>query len=149
MMLGSKTHDLGLVGQLDPTLATQRGLPGGDDVYVAELDLRTLSLQAQKGFRAAPIPRHPSITRDLSIEIDDTLPAAEVRDTIRQAAGQTLLSIREVARYQGAGVAAGAVSLSVRLTFRATGHTLTDAEVRTSTDRVVSALEHTHHAKLR
>ena len=149
MMLGSETHDLGLVGQLDPTLATRRGLPGKDDVYVAELDLRTLSLEVHKGFRAAPIPRHPSVTRDLSIEIDDALPAAQVRDTIRQAAGQTLISIREVARYRGASVAAGAVSLSVRLTFRAPEHTLTDAEVRTSTDRVVSALERAYHAKLR
>ena len=149
MMLGAKTHDLGLVGQLDPTLANRRGLPGGDDVYVAELDLRTLSLETYKKFRAAPIPRHPSVTRDLSIEIDDTLPAAQVRDTIRQAAGQTLVSIKEVARYQGAGVAAGAVSRSVRLTFRAPGHTLTDAEVRTSTDRIVSALERTYQAKLR
>ncbi len=149
MMLGSKTHALGLVGQLDPTLATRRGLPGGDDVYVAEIDLRTLSLEVHKGFRAAPIPRHPSVTRDLSIEIDDALPAAQVRDTIRQAAGQSLISIREVARYQGAGVSAGAVSLSVRLTFRATEHTLTDVEVRTSTDRVVSALERAYHAKLR
>tara|TARA_B100001179_G_scaffold187317_1_gene143397 strand:+ start:79 stop:435 length:357 start_codon:yes stop_codon:yes gene_type:complete len=118
-------------------------------VYVAELDLRTLSLEVHKGFRAAPIPRHPSVTRDLSIEIDDALPAAQVRDTIRQAAGQTLISIREVARYRGASVAAGAVSLSVRLTFRAPEHTLTDAEVRTSTDRVVSALERAYHAKLR
>ncbi len=61
----------------------------------------------------------------------------------------TRVSVREVDRYQGSDVATGAVSLSVRLTFRASDRTLTDAEVQTATDRVVSALEQAHSAKLR
>ena len=38
-------------------------------------------------------------------------------------------------RYQGKGVADGAVSLSVRLTFQAPDRTLTDADVQQSVDR--------------
>ena len=146
---GGGTTDLGLAGQLDPALARRRGLPGSDPVHVAELDLRALSLEVFDRLRAAPVPRHPSITRDVSIEIDDALPAAQVRGTMRAAAGSTLVSISEIDRYQGAGVARGAVSLSLRLIFRAADRTLTDAEVRTATDRVVSALEQTHRARLR
>ena len=47
------------------------------------------------------MPRYPSITRDLSVEIDDALPAVRVRDTIRAAAGPALVSIKEIDRYQG------------------------------------------------
>ncbi len=140
---------LGEAGQLDPAFAAGRGMPGSDPVYVAELDLRALRLDALDRLRAAPVPRHPSVTRDISIEIDGALPAARVRDTIRAAAGPTLVEVVEVDRYTGSGVAAGAVSLSLRLTFRAPDRTLTDTEVQRSTDAVLQALTETHHAKQR
>ena len=140
---------LGEAGQLDPAVAAARGMPGSDPVYVAELDLRPLDLGAFDRLRAAPVPRHPSVTRDISVEIDDALPAARVRDTIRAAAGPTLVEAVEVDRYTGSGVAAGAVSLSLRLTFRAPDRTLTDAEVQRNTDAVLQALAETHHAKQR
>ena len=146
---GTETTTLGEIGQLDPALAAARGLTGSDAVYVAELDVRPLHLGAFDHLRAAPIPRYPSVTRDLSIEIDDALPAARVRDTIRAAAGSTLVSVVEIDRYQGSGVAAGAVSLSVRLTFRAPDRTLTDAEVQSATDAALHALAQAHQAKQR
>ncbi len=140
---------LGDAGQLDPAFAAARGMPGSDAVYVAELDLRPLRLDALDSLRAAPVPRHPSVTRDLSIEVDDALPAARVRETIRAAAGPTLVEVVEVDRYTGAGVATGAVSLSLRLTFRAPDRTLTDTEVQRSADAVLQALTATYHAKQR
>ncbi len=76
----------------------------------------------------------PSIVRDISIVVDDTLPAAAVRGTIRSAAPSTLVSIVEFDRYQGKGVPEGRVSLSLRLTFRAADRTLTDAEAQDATE---------------
>ena len=140
---------LGEAGQLDPAFAATRGMTGLDPVYVAELDLRPLHLGAFDRLRAAPVPRYPSITRDISVEVDEALPAAQVRGTIRAAAGPTLVEVVEVDRYTGSGVAAGAVSLSVRLTFRAPDRTLTDTEVQRSTDTVLQALTETHHARQR
>ena len=149
LTVGDKTTTLGTAGRLDPGFAAARGLPGSDDVYVAELDLRPLDAGAFDHLQATPVLRYPSIVRDLSIEIDAALPAARVRDTIRAAAGPALVSIKEVDRYQGQGIAAGAVSLSVRLTFRAPDRTLTDAEVQSATSEVVRALAQVHQAKLR
>ena len=143
---GGARVGLGEAGQLDPALAAARGMTGAAPVYVAELDLRPLDPGAFDRLRTAPVPRHPSMTRDVSVEIDDALPAARVRDTIRAAAGPTLVDVVEVDRYTGSGVAAGAVSLSIRLTFRAPDRTLTDAEVQRSTGRVLQALAETHKA---
>ena len=149
LRVADATTVLGTVGQLDPGFAHARGLTGSDAVYVAELDLRLLTTGAFDHLRATPVPRYPSITRDLSIEIDDVLPAVRVRDTIRAAAGPALVSIKEFDRYVGAGIAEGAVSLSIRLTFRAPDRTLTDTEVQSVTDDVVRALARDHQAKLR
>ena len=49
-------------------------------------------------------------------------------------------------RYQGKGVPEGSVSISVRLTFQAPDRTLTDLEVQTTFDRILSALVREHGA---
>jgi phenylalanyl-tRNA synthetase beta chain len=96
-----------------------------------------------------PIARHPSIVRDLSILISNRLPAADVRGTIRANAPSTLVSLREFDRYDGKGVPAGQVSLSLRLTFRHPDRTLTDEDVQQAVDSIIGALAREHQAVLR
>jgi phenylalanyl-tRNA synthetase beta chain len=141
---------LGVLGLLLPDIASARGLTAGE-VYVAELDFDELAaVRAGRGsVRVRPLPRHPSIVRDLSVLVDDTLPAATVRGTIRSVAPGTLESLREFARYQGPGVPEGRISLSWRLTFRAPDRTLTDAEVQQAIETILEALQRTHDARLR
>ena len=141
---------LGVVGQLVPGIAEARGFPAGEEMYVAEIDTEALgALAAPDDLRAESLPRFPSIVRDVSILVDDTLPAAAVRGTIRSAAPATLASIAEFDRYQGKGVPDGRVSLSLRLTFRAAERTLTDEEAQAATERIVDALRAAHGAERR
>ena len=143
---------LGMLGQLVPTIATTRGFPGtGDEVYVAELDLAALASVAvdRDRLHATPVPRYPSVIRDLALIVDGTLPAAAVRDTIQATAPETLASVREFDRYVGTGVPDECVSLALRLTFRASDRTLTDVEVQVAVDAVVAALQARHGATLR
>ena len=149
LQYASEPIPLGEVGQLNPEFAVERGLPSSDAVYVAELDLRPLHIEIFDDLRASPVPRHPSVTRDLSLELEDALPAAQVRGTIQAAAGPTLVSITEIDRYQGTEIAAGAVSLSYRLIFRAPDRTLTDVEVQLCIDAVLRSLAETYRAKQR
>jgi phenylalanyl-tRNA synthetase beta chain len=141
---------LGILGQLNPDVLAARGFPGGEDLYAAELDLAVLEDPgAMTELRARQLPRFPSIVRDLSILVDEVLPAASVRGTIRSAAPDTLVSISEFDRYQGKGVPEGRVSLSLRLTFRATDRTLTDEEVQAATDLILDRLRSAHGAERR
>ena len=141
---------LGVLGQLAPAIAESRGLTEGEDIYVAELDTDALAGAARSDdVRAEPLPRFPSIVRDMSILVAETLPAAAVRGTIRAAAPATLVSISEFDRYQGKGVPEGRVSLSLRLTFRAPDRTLTDEEAQSATDAIVAALSRDHGAERR
>ena len=142
---------LGCVGQLAPAIAEARGLPSDDEIYVAELDLRALTRSGSNPDRmvAAPLPRYPSMVRDLAVIVDAALPAATVRDTIRSVAPETLLQVREFDLYQGRGVPDGHRSLAFRLTFRAADRTLTDVEVQQATNTIVDALKAAHQATLR
>ena len=137
----------GNLGMLAPGVVSAAGLPANEAVYVAELDLDVLNGgRSATPLKAAPLPRFPSIARDISIVVDDILPADTVRGTIRSAAPVTLVAIREFDRYQGKGVPDGRVSLSLRLTFRSAERTLTDAEVETAMKAILDALKDAHNA---
>jgi phenylalanyl-tRNA synthetase beta chain len=141
---------LGIVGQLAPRIAEARGLPVSEDVYVAEIDTEAVArVAAADDLRAESLPRYPSIVRDVSILVDEALPAASVRGTIRSAAPPTLASIAEFDRYQGKGVPEGRISLSLRLTFRDPERTLTDDEAQAAMERIVDALRTAHGAEQR
>jgi phenylalanyl-tRNA synthetase beta chain len=127
-------------------LATARDIDDG--VFAGELFLDRLPDRLAPA-AIAPLPRHPSIVRDVSIVVDERLPAATVRGTIRSAAPSTLVSVAEFDRYQGTGVPAGQVSLSIRLTFQDPARTLTDAEAHSAVEAIVAALARAHGAVLR
>jgi phenylalanyl-tRNA synthetase beta chain len=133
-----------------PDILAARGLPQSEVVVAGWMDLAAVDrLLAKPLGRVTALPRHPSIVRDLSIVVDERLPAAEVRGTIHSHAPNTLVSAREFDRYHGPGVPAGKVSLSLRLTFRDAARTLTDGEVQHAVDAIVAALSRQHGAVLR
>jgi phenylalanyl-tRNA synthetase beta chain len=131
---------IGVFGQLLPAIAEARELPA-EEVYVGEIDLDRLTAASPSDtLRTSPLPRYPSVVRDVSILVADTLSAATVRGTIRSAAPDTLIDVREFDRYQGKGVPDGKVSLSFRLTFQSLERTLTDEEVQAAMQRIIDAL---------
>jgi phenylalanyl-tRNA synthetase beta chain len=147
---GALAEPVGAAGQIAPAICAARGLAASDDVVGGVVRLDLIARAAGRADLAiAPLPRHPSVVRDLSIVVDERLPAAEVRGTIRAHAPGTLVAVREFDRYQGKGVPAGQVSLSVRLTFRDPDRTLTDHEVQQAVEAIVAALARAHGATLR
>ena len=136
---------IGSLGQLASSIVEQHDVPVSDAIFVAELDLESVPA-IEDDLEVEPLPRHPSVTRDISMLVADTLPAAAVRRTIREHAPAILVRVNEFDRYQGKGVPDGQVSLSLRLTFRAPDRTLTDAEVQSAVDGVLTALKERHGA---
>jgi phenylalanyl-tRNA synthetase beta chain len=140
----------GILGLVAPSVVDGRGAPRQDAVFVAEIDLDAVSaLGAEPRDAVHPLPRHPFVVRDLSMVVDDALPAEIIRGTI-QAAGASapapMVSVRVFDRYEGKGVPNGRVSLSVRLTFQSADRTLTDAEVQASVEAILTALVREHGA---
>jgi phenylalanyl-tRNA synthetase beta chain len=137
---------IAVLGQLARDITDAHGLPA-DPVYVADIDLDALEeAGAGRVVRVEPLPRYPSVTRDISVLVDDTLASADLRRTIRGAAPQTLVRVAEFDRYQGKGIPDAKVSISLRLTFRSSDRTLTDAEVQAAMDSVLAALKNLHGA---
>ena len=138
---------LGVVGQLRPGIGDTYDLPASDEVFVAEIELdRIAAVADEREIRYTPLPRHPSVVRDLSVLVPGGLAAEAVRTTVRAAGPPTLAAVVEFDRYRGKGIAEGLVSLSLRLTFRSADRTLTDGEVQQAMDTIVAALAREHGA---
>jgi phenylalanyl-tRNA synthetase beta chain len=141
---------IGVLGQLTPEIGEARDLPATSEVYVAELDLDAVTAASPiETRRATALPRFPFVVRDVSILVSNSLSAETVRVTIRSAAPDTLVQVREFDRYEGKGVPDGKVSLSFRLTFQSPERTLTDDEVSAAMTAIVTALKQVHGAEQR
>jgi phenylalanyl-tRNA synthetase beta chain len=136
---------IGAIGLLVSSIVEQHELPAGDAIFVAEIDLDSVP-PLDDDLQVEALPRHPSMTRDISVLVGDTLAAGTVRQTVQENAPDTLVRVSEFDRYQGKGIAEGQVSLSLRLTFRAPDRTLTDPEVQSAVDAVLAALKQRHGA---
>ncbi len=138
---------VGIVGLLVPSESERRGLPAGDEVFVAELDLDALDrLAPTADTQVRALPRFPWIVRDISVVVDEKLRSEQVRETIQRVAPETLVGLREFDRYTGQGIPEGRYSLSLRLTFRASDRTLTDTDVQEAMGRIMAALVREHQA---
>ncbi|MFN8058929.1 MAG: phenylalanine--tRNA ligase subunit beta [Vicinamibacterales bacterium] len=141
----------GVLGLLDPALASAREMPAQDAVLVAELDVDAMhaAMTWHLPFTTTPLPRFPSIVRDIALVVPSDLPAESIHGTIRRSAPSILVAVREFDRYQGPRIGEGVVSLAIHLTFQAADRTLTDAEVQAAVDTIVRELAAAHGARLR
>ncbi|GAB3807988.1 phenylalanine--tRNA ligase subunit beta [Humibacter antri] len=124
VLLGGET--VGYAGELLPQLAEDSDLPRV--VAVLELDLDQMLAAAGRDIEVTPISTFPAATQDLSLVVDEAIPAADVLVAVVEGAGELLEHARIVDDYRGDGVPDGAKSLTFALRFRAPDRTLTAAE---------------------
>ncbi|HEX6937247.1 MAG TPA: phenylalanine--tRNA ligase subunit beta [Actinomycetes bacterium] len=126
---------VGHAGELHPRVVTALGLP--PRTCAMELDLELLG--AEHGPVPAPrISTYPVATQDVALVVDDTVPAAEVEQALRDGAGDLLESVRLFDLYRGEQVGPGKVSLAFGLRFRAPHRTLTVEEVTAARSAAVA-----------
>lgn len=139
--------EVGYVGELLPSVSADADLPGR--VIVAELDLDRLLGAAGTRVVAASLSGYPAATQDVSLVVDASVPAGDVRAAFAEGAGALLESVRLVDDYRGTGVPEGAKSLTFSLRFRADDRTLTAAEATEAKLAGVAATAARYGATLR
>jgi phenylalanyl-tRNA synthetase beta chain len=69
------------------------------------------------------------VTRDLSVEVDETVPAHALLEVLATARPGLVREVRLFDLYRGQNLPKGRKSLAFRVVMQDTGRTLTDAEV--------------------
>ena len=96
-----------------------------------------------------PLPKYPTVSRDLALICDEALTVAQVEDVIAASAGKLLRKIQLFDIYRGVGVPQGKKSMAFSLELRADDRTLTDADSEAVVGKVLSALKEKLDAQLR
>ena len=139
--------DVGYLGQIHPLVAKNYGMDC--EVYCAEIDFMKLFDAQLPAPTYVPLPKYPSVNRDISLVCDENVTVACVEDVITTAAGKLLRNVRLFDIYRGVGVPAGKKSLAFSLELRADDRTLTDADSESVISKVVNALQEKLGAALR
>jgi phenylalanyl-tRNA synthetase beta chain len=119
------------------------------DVYCAEINFTKLFDLRLPDVTYTPLPKYPSVTRDLSLICDESVTVAQVEDVITDSAGKLLRGVKLFDIYRGTGVPEGKKSLAFSLELRADDRTLTDADSEGVTTKVLKALSEKLDAILR
>jgi phenylalanyl-tRNA synthetase beta chain len=87
-----------------------------------------------------PTPAFPGVDRDLALLLPKGLPARQVEEVIREAAGSLLVDLQVFDLFEGEGIPEGLRSVAFRLRFQSGERTLTDQDVELSVARVTDRL---------
>ncbi|HCZ9764876.1 TPA: phenylalanine--tRNA ligase subunit beta [Staphylococcus aureus] len=128
---------VGFIGELHPTLAAENDLKR---TYVFELNFDALMAVSVGYINYQPIPRFPGMSRDIALEVDQNIPAADLLSTIHAHGGNILKDTLVFDVYQGEHLEKGKKSIAIRLNYLDTEETLTDERVSKVQAEIEAAL---------
>ncbi len=132
-----QTTTLGFLGEVHPLVAGEWDL--GRTAAFA-IDLGKLAAVAAPVVSFEAFGSFPSLRQDLAVTLPLSVPAAELLERVRAAAGPALAEVDVFDVYTGSQVGEGRRSLALALAFRSLEGTLTDEDIAPVRERIVAAL---------
>lgn len=131
--------DVGFIGQIHPLVADNYDIDS--EVFCAEINFTTLFNLRLPDATYIPLPKYPSVTRDIAVICDEAITVAQFEDVISSAAGKLLRNTKLFDIYRGTGIPDGKKSIAFSLELRADDRTLTDADCEHVMNKVLTALQ--------
>ena len=138
---------LGVFGQIHPLVARNYGVDA--ELYCAELSVEALS-QARGGAPVyQPLPKFPSVTRDIAVVCHEAVTVGALEEAIRKGARGLLKEVSLFDVYRGKGVDEGKKSVAFNLVLRADDRSLTSEEADEDVKSILETLKTDCDAVLR
>ena len=137
----------GVLGQIHPEVLKNYGVD--NELYCAELSFDTLFECVKPLPVYKPLPRFPSVSRDIAVVCDSDITVGQLSDCILSSGGEYLKDCALFDVYTGHHIEEGKKSVAFSLTLRADDKTLTDELVTGTVDKVLSALKEKYNAVIR
>ena len=135
-------QSIGLIGKLHPSITKE-------DVYVMEINLDKLFINKTSKMKYKEISKFQGMKKDVAFVVDKKVTNKEIMDVINKAGGRLLTNIEVFDLYVGEKVLENEKSLAYTLTFNDPTKTLTDEEVMTVFNKIITEVESKCNAKLR
>ncbi|KAA0549180.1 phenylalanine--tRNA ligase subunit beta [Bacillus sp. BGMRC 2118] len=141
-----KGEYIGYIGQIHPRTQKEMDI---QETYVFELSFDKIAALIGEKVTYAPVPRYPSISRDIALVVGKEVSAGEIQHVIVEAGGALLKDVHVFDLYEGDKMEEGKKSLAFSLRYFDPERTLTDADVTTAHNKVLKAVEEKTGAVLR
>ena len=145
--ISANRQPVGSIGRLSDAVAALYKFR--QPVFVAEVDLTALLGLSELPVRYSPLPRFPSIVRDVSLLVDRKVTVDELVIAVSESHPSHFVKSKFVGTYEGEGIPDDKRSVTFRLEYRADDRTLRDDEVDEIHWRVVEALKQQFNAEVR
>ncbi|HKE36550.1 MAG TPA: phenylalanine--tRNA ligase subunit beta [Candidatus Baltobacteraceae bacterium] len=129
-------HEVAHLGRIDPRATAAAGVRFPAYACTVMLD----RLPDYRIPQYAPPSKFPSTYRDLALEVDLELTAADVERSVAETLGPMCTGVRVFDEYRGPQVQTGHKSVAVRITLQRFDATITDEEADAAIERVLAAL---------
>lgn len=136
---GAEIGDLGIMGELHPEVL--RNYDIDKPVIFLEIDLDRLFEQANKTPRYKPLPKFPSVSRDVAMYVPKGLEHQFIVASIKKVGGDLVEDVFLFDKYKD--------SLAYRIVFRNPELTLTDEEVNAKYQEIMQYLEAKVNVRIR
>ena len=136
-------------GEIHPSVVSHFGLRSslvGFEFFLEDIPLPKSRGPARSYLKMSPFQ---PVSRDFAFVLDVELPASQLLKTIKSAAGSFLSDIQLFDVYQGENIAIGKKSIAVTITLTPEKATLSDVEIESISDAIITAAEKNCGAVLR
>ena len=137
MKLADET-EIGTIGRLAENIAASYKFR--QPVFVAELDLGVLLSGPAKLIQYSPLPRYPSVTRDISLLVSRNVAIEEIFNAVNEQHVPDCRSVKLVGTFEGGNIPPSKRSVTIRLEYRSDERTLRDEEVEERHSRLTAVL---------
>lgn len=137
---------IGLLGKLSDSVS--EAYKFRQPVYVAELDLTPLLAAEELPAQYKPLPRYPSVVRDLTILVDRQITLEELLRTIEKQQIDDCRGAQLVGTYEGANIPDDKRAVTLRIEYRSDERTLRDEELEGRQRSLIDSLLRQYSATL-
>ena len=131
---------VGVMGEVHPHVLDY--LEISKKIFVFEVDFgKIINYCDKKEKLAKPLPKFPSVSRDIALIVDEGISCQVIEDVIRGAKVRYLKNVKVFDLYQGGHIPNEKKSLAFRMMFQAPDRSLTDEEVNLLYEKILSHLK--------
>jgi phenylalanyl-tRNA synthetase beta chain len=146
MMLLADGTNIGTLGRLAESISSAYKFR--QPVFVAELDLTSLLVAAERPVQYEPLPRYPSVVRDLTILVDRKITLDQLLSAIDEQQVEDCSGAQFVGTYEGANIPEDKRAVTLRIEYRSDDRTLRDDEVEERHRSLIDSLLDQYSAQL-
>ncbi len=129
---------IGSVGVLSRDVLKKFGIK--QDVFFLEMDVTAMNDLPRKEKTFQPLPRFPSVLRDIALVVPVTVGAGELLQAVRDLNMDTVERVELFDVYQGKPIEDGMKSVALSVTYRSAEKTLDDETVDIFHEKIVNTL---------